>query len=95
MRGRKPIPSHMRLVRGNPGKRAPMSELRPHPVEAIPEPPAFLLEEAKAEWRRVAPELVELGSLTTLDLRPFAVYCQACGRAEQARSVSSPRAAVL
>ena len=87
MRGRKPVPTHLKLIKGNPGKRALGSEPQPQRLEQVPEPPAFLLLEAQAEWRRVAPELVELGLLTALDLQPFAAYCQACGRAEQAERI--------
>ena len=87
MRGRKPVSNFLKVVRGNPAKRALGSEPQPQRLEQAPEPPAFLIPEAKAEWRRIAPELVELGLLTSLDLQPFAAYCQACGRAEQAERI--------
>jgi P27 family predicted phage terminase small subunit len=70
---------HLKLVRGNPGKR----RLNPEPLPQLPaelEPPPILLEEAKAEWKRVGPELLRLGLLTVLDLAAFGAYCQAYGR---------------
>ena len=43
MRGRKPVPTHLKLIKGNPGKRALGSEPQPQRLEQVPEPPAFLL----------------------------------------------------
>jgi P27 family predicted phage terminase small subunit len=86
VRGRKPVPTNLRVIRGNPQKRP----IRPEPLPQLPaelEPPEFLLEEAKAEWHRVGPELVRLNLLTVLDLAAFAAYCQSWARwllAEQA-----------
>src|SRR4249920_2704931 len=69
--------THLKLLKGNPGKRP----IRPEPEPAVPatppDPPEFLDEHAKNEWWRVAPELHALGLLTVLDLAPFAAYCQA------------------
>ncbi len=48
---------------------------------------SFLSEAAKAEWRRLAPELHRLHLLTVLDHAVFAAYCSSFGRwitAEQA-----------
>jgi P27 family predicted phage terminase small subunit len=87
MRGRKPVPTHLKLLRGNPAKRELGSEPQPERLEQPSQAPAFLLPEAKAEWKRLAPELVELGLLTSLDLQTFAIYCQAFGRAEQAERI--------
>jgi P27 family predicted phage terminase small subunit len=84
MRGRKPIPTHLKLIRGNPGKRAIRGEPQPQQPSKVPEPPGFLLPAAKAEWHRLAGELIRLGLLTPLDLRPFAALCQAVGRWEEA-----------
>src|SRR4029079_10913387 len=71
------LPTHLKLLKGNPGKRA----IRAAPGLAVPatppDPPEFLDEHAKNEWWRVAPELHALGLLTVLDLQPLAAYCQA------------------
>jgi P27 family predicted phage terminase small subunit len=84
MRGRKPIPTHLKLVRGNPGKRAIRSEPQPQQPQQVLEPPSFLMPGAKAEWRRISGELTRLGLLTTLDVQVFAAYCQACARWQEA-----------
>ncbi len=79
MKGRKPTPTHLKLVRGNPGNR-PVNKREPKPGGGRPQPPDHLLKEAKLEWRRVAKLLHAIGVLTTLDRAAFAVYCQAYGR---------------
>ena len=77
VRGRKPTPTHLKILRGNPSRVPIHPEIEPQVVEGIPGPPAFLMPEAKAEWRRLVVELYRLGVLTVVDERPFAAYCQA------------------
>jgi len=76
MRGRKPTPATLKLLRGNPGHRPPRSG-EPKPPSNIPKCPKHLDKEAKQEWRRMAKELEPLGILTNLDKAVFAIYCQA------------------
>jgi P27 family predicted phage terminase small subunit len=71
------IPTHLRLLRGNPGKRPIKPEPEPAVPDKPPEPPAFLSEDAVNEWWRVAPELHALGLFTVIDVMPLAAYCQA------------------
>jgi P27 family predicted phage terminase small subunit len=75
------IPTHLTLLRGNPGKRA-INRNEPEPAvpDTPPDPPDFLNEDAKNEWWKVVPELMRLGLLTVLDHAPLAAYCQAYGR---------------
>jgi P27 family predicted phage terminase small subunit len=42
-----------------------------------------LTKEGKAEWRRLAPELVADGRLTFAEVVTFALYCHAVGRLRQ------------
>lgn len=76
MRGRKPLPSAIRLATGNPGKR-PINAREPKPVTSIPTCPAHLMPTAKAEWKRVARYLHDLGVISELDRAALAAYCQA------------------
>lgn len=76
MRGRKPRPTHLKLVTGNAGRR-PLNRREPRAVPALPEPPAHLSTAALEEWKRLAPELARLGVLTSLDRAALAGYCQA------------------
>jgi len=92
-RGRKPTPTHLKLVRGNPGKRALPKKGDEIPV-VIEEasPPPFLSDDAKVEWGRMMQALVALKLISSLDRAAFAAYCQAYGRWAQAeRSLASMR----
>ena len=44
---------------------------------STPRPPKELNAAAKAEWKRLSPQLAELGMLTPADKALFGVYCQA------------------
>ncbi len=79
MRGRKPKPTALKLVDGNPGKR-PIRGAEPKPPTALPTCPAHLSPTAKTEWRRLARILNEIGLLTQIDRTVLAAYCQAYGR---------------
>lgn len=77
--GRKPKPTHLKLLAGNPGKRT-LNAGEPKPRASIPRCPSHLSPEAKAEWKRMARRLHGLGLLTELDGTALAIYCQAYGR---------------
>ena len=79
MRGRKPKPSRLKLIQGNPGKR-PLNPREPRPEVRIPTCPAHLNPSGKAEWKRLAGEMHRLGILTDLDRAALSAYCQAYGR---------------
>jgi P27 family predicted phage terminase small subunit len=70
------IPTHLKLIRGNPGKRPIPVEPEPEVPESMPEPPPFLAGYARDEWWTTGPHLVRLGLLTLVDLQVFAAYCQ-------------------
>jgi P27 family predicted phage terminase small subunit len=78
-KGRKPLPTHLKLVRGNPGRR-PLNENEPQPDLSIPTPPPHLSDEAKVEWGRVVDDLYRLGLISEIDRAGLAAYCQAYGR---------------
>ena len=78
MRGRKPVPTTLKVLRGNPGKRAlPAKEPTPPAVDETHLPPAWLDDTAKTEWRRIAPMLARNGLLTEMDLDALTAYCHA------------------
>jgi P27 family predicted phage terminase small subunit len=87
MRGRKPIPTTLKLIRGNPGHRPPPAG-EPKPMATIPKCPRHLNKEARAEWRRMAKVLDELGILTIIDKAVFVSYCQAWATLKQAREIA-------
>src|SRR3990167_4908977 len=65
MRGRKPVPTHLKLLRGNPGRR-PINDQEPQPDAIFLDPPQDLSEVARKEWGRVARDLFDLGIVTKL-----------------------------
>lgn len=79
MRGRKPQPTQLKLVKGNPGKR-PLNENEPSFDVQLPEPPDCLDELALKEWWRVGGLLVKSGVMTAGDRAVLAAYCQSYSR---------------
>jgi P27 family predicted phage terminase small subunit len=75
-RGRKPKPTHLKLVLGNPGKR-PIRGGKDRPETDMPEPPEHLNADARAEWHRVAHGLYVLRMLETVDRAALGAYCVA------------------
>ena len=71
----RPKPTAIRRREGNPGKRA-WNHAEPVPPDAMPRCPAHLAPVAKAEWRRVARTLHDMGVLTVIDRAALAAYCQ-------------------
>lgn len=81
IRGRKPKPTHLKLVQGNPGRRPiEPDKIQPPERSKALAPPACLGATAKAEWRRLAPVLHKLGLLSDMDRGVFTAYCEAWGR---------------
>ena len=82
MSGPPPTPTHLKLLRGNPGKRPLKPGREPQPALAAepPEAPDFLSAYAREEWRRVIVEAHRLRLVTPLDVQIFAAYCDAYSR---------------
>lgn len=81
--GRKPTPTHLRLVNGNPGKRPlPLNEVQP--VVEIPQTGMHLNPHAKTFAKDIGPELAKYGLISNLDRPMFEMLCQAYGRWKQA-----------
>lgn len=78
MRGRKPKPTHLKVVTGNPGKR-PLAADDAEPIREAPAPPSHLNAYAREEWHRVCAELIALRILTMLDTATLAAYCESFG----------------
>lgn len=75
MQGRKPKPSKLKLLEGNPGKRHVNKE--PEPQVGLPDMPAWLGEfpVAVEEWHREGNILAGMGVLTVADSGTFATRC--------------------
>lgn len=81
MRGRRPKPSALKRLQGNPGKRKlnDREPTPPPPSTALP-CPDFVQGDARAEWHRMAELLAAANLLTEVDRTALAAYCQAYGR---------------
>ena len=66
MAGRRPKPTHLKVVAGNPGKRA-LNKAEPQPNRQIPSCPAHLKDAAKVAWGRLSVMLDRIGVLTEAD----------------------------
>lgn len=73
MAGRKPKPTALKLVRGNPGKR-PINRNEPIPEGPV-EKPSFVKGAALRKWNRYAPELIRIGVLRSVDADMFGAWC--------------------
>jgi P27 family predicted phage terminase small subunit len=78
VRGRKPKPSAVKKLEGNPGKR-PLNTEEPTPPVEIPDCPKHITGHAREEWLRASELAKKLGILTALDRSVFSAYCEAWG----------------
>ena len=60
MAGRKPKPTAIKKLEGNPGKRK-LNTQEPIPAKGMPECPEWLMPEAKKEWERLADLMNQMG----------------------------------
>jgi P27 family predicted phage terminase small subunit len=93
-RGRKPLPTQLKILNGNPGKR-PLNMDEPDVEVAIPEPPACLDELALEEWNRIGSELMHLGVISNIDRCILAAYSMAWSRAFWAQQQLAEQQLVL
>lgn len=84
MAGRKPKPTAVKKLEGNPGKRK-LNTKEPVPAKGMPDCPEWLLPEAKKEWERLADLMNQMGVLTEVDMAAFAAYCQSYARWKEAQ----------
>jgi P27 family predicted phage terminase small subunit len=65
MKGRKPVPRHLQVLRGNPGKRR-LNDAEPLPLGDLLDPPEWLTDSQKSGWN-YAVENAPRGLLKKLD----------------------------
>jgi P27 family predicted phage terminase small subunit len=75
-KGRRPLPSTIKNLRGNPGKRK-QNQNEPEFQPGDPTMPAGLSEAAQTEWREIIGVLRAMGVLTPADGKALAAYCYA------------------
>ena len=84
MAGRPPTPTHLKLVKGNPGKRA-LNKQEPDPdyIQDLT-PPEWLSKAAKDIWNEIAPKLAKAKMLTEVDICMLAKGCTAISQYQRA-----------
>ncbi len=66
MAGRKPAPTHLKVITGNPGNR-PLNKNEPKPDNGTPRMPSHLSPRAKRAWKKLCELLNQMGVLTLAD----------------------------
>jgi P27 family predicted phage terminase small subunit len=76
MKGRKPTPVYLKVLTGNPGKKA-LNTLEPKPPRGKPNAPAHLSDKAREAWSYVSDHLDRMGALTKVDALALEALCEA------------------
>jgi P27 family predicted phage terminase small subunit len=81
--GRKAIPTELKILRGNPGKR-PLNEREPKPTKGVPEPLAGLSVKAKQHFTKLVEQLTAVRVLTVVDGPALSALAQSIADYEEA-----------
>ena len=97
MKGGRPTPTVLKMLRGNPGKRA-LNRLEPQPGELSEDLPDCLQsDESRAEWARTIVPAIQIGQVTETDRALAIAHCELWGEwrdeVAEARKVEGPSAA--
>lgn len=92
--GRKPVPTELKLIRGNPGKRKIATKAHPA-AGSTPEKPDWLTGEASDEWDRVVSELDRLKMLALVDRTALVGHCEAASQLRAATEDIAERGITL
>jgi len=84
LRGRKPVPTHLKLIAGNPGKRK-INYNEPTPDSKAPQQPPDMDGDEMAAWLYVTGELEKMGILASSDLGIITAYCTHWGTYTRAK----------
>lgn len=85
MQGRKPTPTRLRLIRGNPGKR-PLPKDEPKVVAKRLPMPVGMSPGARAHWRQFTKALEGAKITTDLDRQALRALCETCAAWEEAQA---------
>lgn len=94
LRGPAPKPTALRILEGNRAKR-PLNAREPKYDAQIPVCPPHLDPQAKREWARLAPALVQVKVLTEVDYMALANLCQAYSTMAQAQRLLNKQGILL
>ena len=94
MAGRKPKPTAIKKLEGNPGKRK-LNTKEPIPAKGMPNCPEWLMPEAKKEWERLADLMNQMGVLQKLIWRHLLHTVSLMPDGRKHRSILLPEALLL
>jgi P27 family predicted phage terminase small subunit len=83
MKGRKPKPTALKILEGNPGKR-PLNQHEPKAARKLPRPPKGMSDDNKRVWRKWGRTLLRCGIATQLDGITFALLIGSLIRHQEA-----------
>ena len=92
-RGPAARPTALKVVAGERRDRINTAEPVVPPGEVIA--PDWLSDDARREWDRLAPTLIRMGVLTSIDRDALAVYCEAVAHYEQAVTLVDKSAVLI
>ena len=92
--GRNAVPTELKLIRGNPGKRK-VNRNEPQPSKGTPDKPDWLSGEAADEWDRVVSELDRLKMLAKVDRAALIGHCEAVSQLRAATEDIAERGVTL
>lgn len=75
----KPTPTVLKMIKGNPGKRA-INKNEPQPEKGMPECPDHIEGESKIAWDKLCKTLDDMGVLTVADNYALEILCGVYGR---------------
>src|SRR5438093_11519721 len=78
MAGRRPKPTAIKLLEGNPGKRK-LNHREPRPALGLPPCPKSLRGVARKAWGEIGSQLVLMRVMTTSDAPALELLCRAYG----------------
>ena len=90
MRGRRPQPTILKLLKGNPGRR-PLNSREPQPPKPSGRCPAWLTGYGKEAWTDFHKLLTDMSILTAADEFALALLCSAVEEFRHAREVTQKK----
>jgi P27 family predicted phage terminase small subunit len=93
MRGRKPEPTTIKILRG--ARKDRINDMEPVPPPGEPEPPDHLDNLARDEWKRMAEILAKMNLLTQAEGPALTLYCEAYSKWLRARGEIVKRGMVI
>ena len=93
--GRPRKAGELKLITGNPGKRAVPKSIKAGVASSSTRAPRHLSSAASAVWRAVLPQLVASKTIADIDLGILAVYCEAAATVAESTDAINREGAVI